>query len=42
MVGTSRQTVTSLLNTFKQEKSIMLEGREINIVNPDKLARWIV
>ncbi|MCL6638825.1 MAG: Crp/Fnr family transcriptional regulator [Firmicutes bacterium] len=42
MVGTSRQTVTSLLNTFKQEKSISLEGREINIVNPDKLARWIV
>lgn len=42
MVGTSRQTVTSLLNTFKQEKSIVLEGREINIVNPDKLARWIV
>lgn len=42
MVGTSRQTVTSLLNTFKQEKSIALEGREINIVNPDKLARWIV
>ncbi|RJQ30497.1 MAG: Crp/Fnr family transcriptional regulator [Peptococcaceae bacterium] len=42
MVGTSRQTVTSLLSTFKQEKSIVLEGREINIVNPDKLARWIV
>lgn len=42
MVGTSRQTVTSLLNTFKQEKSIILEGREINIVNPDKLAKWIV
>lgn len=42
MVGTSRQTVTSLLNTFKQEKSIILEGKEINIVNPDKLARWIV
>lgn len=42
MVGTSRQTVTSLLNTFKQENSIAFEGREINIVNPDKLARWIV
>ncbi|RJQ26072.1 MAG: Crp/Fnr family transcriptional regulator [Peptococcaceae bacterium] len=42
MVGTSRQTVTSLLSTFRQEKSIVLEGREINIVNPDKLARWIV
>lgn len=42
MVGTSRQTVTSLLNTFKHEKSIVLEGREINIINPDQLARWIV
>lgn len=42
MVGTSRQTVTSLLNTFKHENSIAFEGREINIINPDKLARWIV
>lgn len=42
MVGTSRQTVTSLMNTFKQEKSISQEGREINILNPDKLSRWIV
>lgn len=42
MVGTSRQTVTSLLNTFKQEKSISYEGRVIRIINPDKLARWLV
>lgn len=42
MVGTSRQTVTSLLNTFKQEKSITYEGRVIRIVNPDKLAKWLV
>jgi CRP-like cAMP-binding protein len=42
MVGTSRQTVTSLLNTFKQEKSIVYEGRTIRIVNPDKLAKWVV
>lgn len=42
MVGTSRQTVTSLLNTFKQEKSIAYEGREIKIINPDKLAKWIM
>jgi len=42
MVGTSRQTVTSLLNTFKQEKSIVYEGRAIRIVNPDKLAKWVV
>lgn len=42
MVGASRQTVTTLLNTFKDEKCIAYEGREINIVNPDKLARWIM
>jgi len=42
MVGTSRQTVTSLLNTFKHENSIAYEGREISIINPDKLARWIM
>jgi len=42
MVGTSRQTVTSLLNTFKQEKSIITEGREIKILDPDKLSRWVI
>ncbi|MFA7467485.1 MAG: Crp/Fnr family transcriptional regulator [Desulfotomaculaceae bacterium] len=42
MVGTSRQTVTSLLNAFKQEKSISYEGRVIRIENPDKLAKWMV
>lgn len=42
MVGTSRQTVTSLLNTFKQEKSIIIEGREIKILDPDKLSKWVV
>ena len=42
MVGTSRQTVTSLLNTFKQEQSIVYEGRAIRIVNPVKLAKWVI
>lgn len=42
MVGTSRQTVTQLLNTFKQERSIVTEGREIKIVDPDKLSKWVV
>ncbi|RPF46929.1 CRP-like cAMP-binding protein [Thermodesulfitimonas autotrophica] len=42
MIGTTRQTVTSLLNTFKKEKSINLEGREIKILDPKKLASWIV
>jgi len=41
MVGASRQTVTSFLNTFKNEKCISYEGRNINIINPDKLSRWI-
>ncbi|MFZ5643006.1 MAG: Crp/Fnr family transcriptional regulator [Bacillota bacterium] len=41
MVGTSRQTVTSLLNTFKTEKSIEYEGRGTIFLNPDKLTKWI-
>lgn len=42
MIGTSRQTVTSALNTFKQEESIKLEGRDIYIIDPEKLSKWIV
>jgi len=42
MIGTSRQTVTSLINTFKQEQSITVEGKDIKIVNPEKLASWVV
>jgi len=41
MVGTSRQTVTSLLNTFKTEKSIEYRGRGTMVLNPDKLSKWI-
>ncbi|MBO8138489.1 MAG: Crp/Fnr family transcriptional regulator [Desulfotomaculum sp.] len=41
MIGTSRQTVTSTLNNFKQEGSINMEGREIYIINKDKLLKWI-
>lgn len=41
MVGTSRQTVTSLLNTFRTEKCIDYEGRGIMVLNPDKLSKWI-
>ncbi|MFZ5633185.1 MAG: Crp/Fnr family transcriptional regulator [Bacillota bacterium] len=41
MVGTSRQTVTSLLNTFRMEKSIDYEGRGIMVLNPDKLSKWV-
>nr|WP_066635143.1 Crp/Fnr family transcriptional regulator [Desulfolucanica intricata] len=42
MIGTSRQTVTSLLNTFKHEESIAVEGREIKITDAKKLASWVV
>lgn len=42
MVGTSRQTVTSVLNTFKKEQSIKLKGREIDKIYPQKLVSWII
>ncbi|MEG6616055.1 Crp/Fnr family transcriptional regulator [Peptococcaceae bacterium 1198_IL3148] len=42
MIGTSRQTVTSTLNNFKNEKSITMEGRDIFITDLDKLTKWIM
>lgn len=42
MIGASRQTVTSLMNTLKQEQSITLDGREIKIKDPKKLGKWMV
>lgn len=42
MIGTSRQTVTSLLNMFKQENSISIEEREMYILDIEKLNKWIV
>jgi cAMP-binding proteins - catabolite gene activator and regulatory subunit of cAMP-dependent protein kinases len=42
MIGTSRQTVTSLLNMFKQEDSIAIEEREMYIIDTEKLKKWIV
>jgi CRP-like cAMP-binding protein len=41
MIGTSRQTVTTLLTTFRQEKSITVDGRMIVITDPGKLAAWV-
>jgi len=41
MLGTTRQSVTSVLNFFKSEKLIMLEGSEIKITQAEKLARWV-
>lgn len=42
MIGTTRQTVTSLLNTFKREKLVECQGREIKILDPKKLTSWII
>src|SRR5665648_20298 len=42
MIGTSRQTVTSLLNIFRQEKSIAIEEKEVYILDVEKLNKWIV
>lgn len=41
MIGTSRPTVTSLFNTLKNEKSIVMEGRDIKIIYPEKLKKWV-
>lgn len=42
MIGTSRQTVTSTLNTFKQEHSIMIEGRDLYITDMEKISKWVM
>lgn len=41
MIGTSRQTVTTLLAAFRQENSIAVDGRMIVITDPRKLAAWV-
>lgn len=42
MIGSTRQTVTSLMNTFRDENCITVEDREIVITDPKKLAEWVV
>jgi CRP-like cAMP-binding protein len=42
MIGSSRQTVTSLMAMLKEENSISVKGREISITNPQKLANWLI
>ncbi len=37
MIGTSRSNVTSILNTFRKHGAIELKGREIRILNPERL-----
>ncbi len=41
MVGTSRQSVTTVLNSFKQEGSVTFKGREINKIYPALLLKWL-
>lgn len=46
MIGTSRQTVTTLLNLFQKEHSIAIEGKgkgkEVYILDIEKLNKWDV
>lgn len=41
MIGTSRPTVTSAFNAMKSEKAIVMEGRDIKIIYPEKLRKWV-
>ncbi|KIC61151.1 Crp/Fnr family transcriptional regulator [Chryseobacterium taiwanense] len=39
MVGTARETLARILNDFKQENLIKIEGRKIQLTNIEQLAR---
>lgn len=41
VIGSARQTISSLLTLLKEDGSILYEGREIVGVNPRKLKCWI-
>ncbi len=41
MIGASRQTVSSLLTTFRNENCITVDGREIVITDHQRLASWV-
>ncbi|TGE32157.1 Crp/Fnr family transcriptional regulator [Desulfosporosinus sp. Sb-LF] len=41
VIGSARQTISSLLNLLKEDGGIQYEGREIVSVNPNKLKTWI-
>lgn len=41
VIGSARQTISSLLSLLKEDGSIQYEGREIIGVNPNKLKTWI-
>lgn len=42
MIGSSRQTVTSLMAMFREENSISVKGKEISIIDPQKLVNWVI
>ena len=39
MAGTSRETVTRLLNQFRRDQWIMIKGTSLTIFKPDQLER---
>jgi CRP/FNR family transcriptional regulator len=39
MAGTSRETVTRLLNQFRRDQWITIKGASLTIVKPDQLER---
>jgi len=41
LVGSSRPTITAALNDFQREGTITWQGKNIKILNPDKLKAWI-
>lgn len=41
VIGSARQTISSLLNMFKEDGSIIYKGREIIGINTKKLKSWI-
>ncbi|MGI9860841.1 Crp/Fnr family transcriptional regulator [Moorella naiadis] len=42
MIGSSRQTVTSILNAMVREKAIDMRYKEIIVLDRKKLERWLV
>lgn len=41
VIGSARQTISSLMNLFREDSSVLYEGREIVGVNTEKLKLWI-
>lgn len=42
MIGSTRQTVTSVMNGLRHQQCIDVQGREIVIKDPQKLAEWVI